>query len=76
MSIEKLPESVIKEDRRLSRGAEELCKLRWHWTLDESNPQRISMREYARQVGVRHPAIVKDANAWEQYRGNTSVTTP
>lgn len=73
MNIEKLPESVIKEDRRLSRSAEELCKLRWHWTLNTDNVHRISQSAYARQVGVSQQLISRDANAWEQYTYNPGV---
>ena len=76
MNTETLPESVIKEDRRLSRSAEELCELRWHWTVDGSNPKRISIREYARQVGVSRNSVSRDANAWEQYLGHTGVSGP
>lgn len=49
-----LPADVVHEDRdletRIGRMSEKLAKLRWHWTLDEDNPERVSLREYARQV--------------------------
>jgi hypothetical protein len=63
-----LPPAVIKEDRaleeRASSSAADLCKLRWHWTMDESNPGRVSMREYARQVGKAERSISTDARAY------------
>jgi hypothetical protein len=47
------PQYVVK-DRELERGhektTEKLAQHRWHWTLDESNPRRISLKEYARRV--------------------------
>jgi len=51
--LEKLPQFVTR-DRELERGheaaTEKLAEHRWHWTLDESNPDRVSIREYARSV--------------------------
>lgn len=45
---------IVAEDRALENGAsrasEQLAGHRWHWTLDESNPDRLSVREYARLV--------------------------
>lgn len=50
-----LSKSVVAEDRKLveasEKAGEALMKLRWHWTLDESNDKRVSCAEYARQVG-------------------------
>jgi hypothetical protein len=50
-----LPSNVIATDRRLdenaTRASEDLARHRWHWTLDESNPDRVSIRAYARNVG-------------------------
>jgi hypothetical protein len=54
---------VVREDRRLEDTAErsraELAKHRWHWTLDESNPNRVSVAAYARAV-VRNHATIND----------------
>ena len=36
-----------------ARPSEALAQHRWHWTIDESNPERVSLSEYARSVG-RH----------------------
>ena len=66
-----LPQSVIAEDRRLlnqvESASEELARLRWHWTLDEANLDRVSMTDYARQVGVDRTQIGRYARAY-QYR--------
>lgn len=63
-----LSQSVISTDRKLenasSSASEALMEHRWHWTLDESNPKRVSIREYARAVGKSHVAITRDANAY------------
>ena len=63
-----LPQTAILQDRKLekatSSASEALMEHRWHWTLDESNPKRVSIREYARAVGKSHVAITRDANAW------------
>lgn len=62
-----LPRKVVVEDRRLddtqSKAAEALMRLRWHWTLDESNTERVSLSEYARQVGKNETSIRRDAKA-------------
>lgn len=56
-----LPAKVVAEDQRLDATAtttqEQLARLRWHWTLDESNPDRVSQSEYARSVGRSQVAI-------------------
>lgn len=65
--IMNLPADVIDRDKKLQRSADELMELRWHWTLDESNPARVSMAEYGRQVGTARPRISQDAHAWADY---------
>jgi hypothetical protein len=74
--VELLPEEVVHKDRQLSQAAGDLMELRWHWTLDESNASRISITGYARQVGVSHPAISRDANAWAAYLIRNLEVTP
>src|SRR4051812_37900776 len=58
-----LDRTIVEADKRLEtkseRAREELAKHRWHWTLDKSNPDRVSIREYARQIG-RHQRTVQD----------------
>lgn len=57
-----LPASVVQEDKRLERtttkASEDLAKLRWRWTLDESNSGRVTFAAYARAVG-RDPAPIR-----------------
>lgn len=57
-----LPEGVVGEDQRLEAASEsasgDLAKLRWHWTLDESNSERVGFAAYARAVG-KAPTTIK-----------------
>jgi hypothetical protein len=75
-----LPKKVVTEDRRLEKTADStalaLMQHRWHWTLDESNPKRVSMREYARQVGKTHSTILRYAKGYELVSGASRCTTP
>jgi hypothetical protein len=56
-----LPAEVIKTDHQLEEIASaadgQLAKHRWHWTLDESNPDRVTVSEYARHVGRSQHAV-------------------
>lgn len=62
-----LPPEVIQTDHDLeltaTRASGALAKHRWHWTMDESNPGRVSFSEYARQVNRNVAAIHRDAHA-------------
>lgn len=75
--MSELPARVVAEDKRLDRAAtsasEELARLRWHWTLDESNPERVSLSEYARAVGRARSIISRDANAYVLLRRGTAT---
>jgi hypothetical protein len=62
-----LPIDVVERDRTLQKATDDLAKLRWHWTLDESNPDRVSFREYARQVGVAWNSISYMANGYAEF---------
>ena len=57
----RLPTSVVAQDHKLETANEnsslELMKLRWHWTLNEANAQRVSVADYAQQVG-RKPRVI------------------
>jgi len=57
----KLPAEVIETDHNLEkiadRAGHQLAAHRHYWTLDESNPQRVTVAEYARQVGRAHATI-------------------
>jgi hypothetical protein len=65
-----LPAEVITTDRSLEQAAErttgQLARHRWHWTLDETNPGRVSIREYARQVGRGYGAIHQQATGYAE----------
>ena len=58
-----LAPKVVRDDHRLEEATEKnreaLARHRWHWTLDESNPDRVAVREYAREVG-RGEVTVRD----------------
>ena len=68
MASKNLPAKVVSEDKRLDNTAkkagEALGELRWHWTLNEDNPNRVSFAEYARQVGRSSATIEKYAKAY------------
>lgn len=55
-------------EARASGAMRELMEHRWHWTLDESNPGRKSMREYGRLIGRDHKTILKSARGFEMLR--------
>jgi predicted Rdx family selenoprotein len=63
-----LPAEAVAEDHRLDRSAskasEALAKHRWHWTLDESNPERVDFRAYGRAIGRPHSTVVQYARAY------------
>ncbi len=60
---------VIAEDHRLEKQTESaagaLMKHRWHWVRDETNPRRVTEREYAQAVGRGQSTIHRDAVAYE-----------
>lgn len=66
-----LTRAVIDTDHQLegsaTRASEELAKHRWHWTLDESNPKRIPVREYARDVERNLATVQRYANGYALY---------
>jgi len=63
-----LPNAVVESDHKLeqsaSKASESLAKHRWHWTLDESNPGRVSFRAYGRAVGRAYSLIRNHANGY------------
>lgn len=79
MSTTALPAEVVAEDSRLETAAnkanEALAKHRWHWTLDESNPDRVSMREYARAVSRDHKTIRGYVNGYAEWAGAAGSPT-
>lgn len=73
-----LPQHVVREDHKLEKAAssasEMLAELRWHWTLDETNPKRVAMREYARAVGRALSTIQASANGYVAWIANDRGT--
>lgn len=63
-----LPEWVVQKDHELVSAAEktqmETAEHRWHWTLDESNAERVSLREYAKRVNRSHSVIKAFADGY------------
>src|SRR5215831_2460354 len=63
-----LPPEVVEQDRALEEQASTaglaLVQLRYRWSRDESNPDRVSFSQYARQTGRSLTAISRDANAY------------
>jgi hypothetical protein len=73
-----LPRRVVDDDHRLERAAssasEELARLRWHWTLDETNPGRVSLRAYARAVGRDARTITVYAQGYVRSSGDADIS--
>lgn len=69
--MKKLPVDIVNEDSSLEKATEKsqkaLAELRWHWTLDESNPDRVSLREYGRGVGRAVSTISKYAKGYDAW---------
>ena len=66
-----LPAEVVETDHRLDMAAsktrEALAKHRWHWTLDETNPDRVSIRNYADAVGRHETVVRRHANGYAEW---------
>lgn len=66
-----VPAKAVTEDHRLeqsaSKASEALAKHRWHWTLDESNPDRVSIRAYAKAVGRSFSAVQGHATGYASW---------
>lgn len=71
MTDHTLPADAIAEDARLEgaaeRSSEELARHRWHWTLDESNPDRVAFREYGRRVSRDQATIRRQAQGYADW---------
>lgn len=65
------PAQIAAEDQRLEqaehRAGGQLAQHRWHWTLDEANPERTSFLAYARLVNRDEATIRRYANGWASY---------
>ena len=74
-----LPQSAIEQDHRLEASTEEasqrLAQHRWHWTLDESNADRVSIREYARQVGRSQRLIQSYVTGYASWKVTTRASS-
>jgi len=74
-----LPSQVILEDHdledRVGRISEKLAKLRWHWTLDESNLRRVSIKDYARQVARDFKTVYSYAHGYADSRYGAGAIT-
>ncbi len=71
--------SIVEEDHRLEQAAdtshEALAHHRWHHTLDETNPDRVSINAYAKAVARNESTmrrVVKGYAAWRS--GGTGRT--
>lgn len=77
MTEGRLPGDVVAEDAALEKehamGLEYLARHRWHWTLDESNSERVSIRAYAREVGRSFGAIHSMATGYQIHRDHGTV---
>jgi len=70
----------VAEDRRLEsaneKTTEKLAAHRWRWTLDESNPERLSINQYALRVGRTRSVVQAMANGYAAWAGRGSAATP
>jgi hypothetical protein len=73
--VSTLPSEVIETDHSLetvvNKTTESLAAHRWHWTLDESNPQRVSIREYGRGVGRHFSGVARMVNGYAAWLAET-----
>lgn len=74
-----LPAAVVAEDQQLEgeaeRSREGLARHRWHWTLDETNPDRVPAREYARSVGRSKNTVLNMVNGYAAWAGRGAPPT-
>jgi hypothetical protein len=74
-----VPAKAVAEDHRLeqsaSKASESLAKHRWHWTLDETNPARVSVNAYAKAVGRSEPTVRAYVQGYADWSSSTSTRT-
>jgi hypothetical protein len=74
-----LPTKVVEQDHKLeasaSKASEALAKHRWHWTLDESNPDRVSINAYAFAIGRNESTVRAQVNGYAQFRSGGTART-
>lgn len=72
MTQNMVPAEVVETDHKLegaaSKASEALAKHRWHWTLDETNPNRVGIQTYARAVGRSTTTIAKNAHGYANWK--------
>jgi hypothetical protein len=75
-----MAESFVVRDRELEsvqqRSIEKLAQHRWHWTLDDSNPDRVSIAEYARRVSRGRATIHRMAYGYKAWSVRNSGHSP
>jgi hypothetical protein len=73
-----LAAEVVQADHELekaaNRSAGELARHRWHWTLDETNPGRINVNAYAREVSRNRQTIYVMAHGYARFIMDQSMT--
>jgi len=71
MTTNEVSENVVRTDRRLDNASdaaqEDLARHRWHWTLDESNPRRVSVRAYAKAIGRNYRTVIDQVNGFAKW---------
>jgi len=72
-----LAPEVIATDHQLESIADkasgQLSKHRWHWTLNEDNPDRTTFTDYAQQVGRDESRIRKMANGYALWLDENTI---
>lgn len=74
----RLPKGVVEQDQelegRVQSASEALAELRWQWTLNEENSERVSFAQYARDVGGHKDTIRTYARGYEIFKGANGAT--
>ena len=79
-----LSKTDIATDKRLSKSIDglqdqlhsemmTLAKLRWHWTANEDNPDRVTQKVYGKQVGQSDRTISRWARAYQKVLDNPQL---
>lgn len=78
LPVSPLPDGVAAQDRRLAseatKAASALAAHAWHWTLDTTNRERVSVRDYAEGVGRNRDRVEQQARAEQKRRKNGGRT--
>ena len=56
------------------KASRQLAELRWNWTTNPENPDRVSFKQYAKDVGVSEHDIRSYAGAWELIQTESEET--